>query len=316
VNDSLPPDPTEMGQKIKEPSADDLKMQIQVKLGQQLHTARERKEIAITEASSTLRISKAYLEGLENGDWSKLPEEVYVIGFLRQYATFLGEDFHEEIETLKSGSYRLTKPFTIPDPPIVPNKVWAMAAGILFALLFILFNAVENGEDKIPLPEAPVADTSPAPAKETAEKQPVVEKSVEKNISSAVTPPLTPSTVAGESPPNDNIGMSSQTVEEAPSSATAEKTLKMHRYRLTAIDASAWLQVHDPSGALLKEALLHPGQTLRMESSAAFLSVTCGNAAALQIEVDDTLYAAAGTLGAPEKVLHDFRIEVQDRNTD
>ncbi|GMQ99449.1 MAG: hypothetical protein BMS9Abin18_0267 [Zetaproteobacteria bacterium] len=313
MTDSFPPDLTEVEQGEKESPADDLKRQIQVRLGQQLQTARERREITIAEVSSRLRIREAYLKGLEDGDWSNLPEEVYVLGFLRQYAALLGENFHEDIEALKSGSYQLTKPFTMPDPPIAPNKMWAMAAGILFVLLLILFNVVGSGEKDTPPPEAPSTNTSPPATEKTASKE--MEK---RNITPAAQPPDALSD-SGKPPVSTNVEALSlsQTDNEAgasPPAALPEKVFKTHHYRLTAIDASAWLQVHDPSGTLLKEALLHPGQSLRLESSAPFLSVTCGNAAALQIEVDGTLYAAAGTLGAPEKVLRDFRIEVPGHN--
>lgn len=313
MTDSLPPDMTEIEQSEKEPPADEMKKQIQIRLGQQLRTARKRREMTITESSSRLRIREIYLKGLENGDWSNLPEEVYVLGFLRQYAALLGEDLHEDIEMLKSGGYQLTKPFTMPDPPIAPNKMWAMAAGILFVLLLILFNVVGNGEKDTPPPEAPSANTSPPATEKTASKE--MEK---RNIIPAAQPPDALSN-SGNPPANTNVEALSlsQTDNEAGASPPAvlpEKVFKTHHYRLTAINASAWLQVHDPSGTLLKEALLHPGQSLRLESSAPFLSVTCGNAAALQIEVDSTLYAAAGTLGAPGKVLHDFRVEPDHDN--
>jgi len=311
MTDSLPPDMTEVEQREIESPADDLKRQIQIRLGQQLHTARKRREMTITEASSRLRIREVYLRGLESGDWSNLPEEVYVLGFLRQYAALLGEDFHEDIEALKSGSYQLTKPFTMPDPPIAPNKMWAMAAGILFVLLFILFNVVGDGEKEAPPREAPATNTSPLPPEETATKQ-----SISKEVAKRDTTPIVqlPDALSnsGKTSTSTNIKTLPQMDKEAEISspvALPEKVFKTHRYRLTAIETSAWLQVHDPSGTLLKEALLHPGQSLRLESSAPFLSVTCGNAAALQIEVDGILYAAAGTLGAPEKVLRDFRIE-------
>jgi len=304
-------DQTEMEQEKNESPADDLKRQIQARLGQQLHAARERREITITEASSRLRVREAYLNGLESGDWSNLPEEVYVLGFLRQYAALLGEDFNEDIEALKSGGYQLTKPFTMPDPPIAPNKMWAMAAGILFVLLFILFNVVGDGEKDTPSPEASAVNTSPLPAEKTVTNQTVPKEMPQIPVAQT----LDVLSGSGKPSANMNIEALSQMDKEAETSSPAalpEKTFKTHRYRLTAIEASAWLQVYNPSGTLLKEALLHSGQSLRLESSEPFLSVICGNAAALQIEVDGTLYAAAGTLGAPEKVLRDFRIEVSD----
>jgi len=312
MTDPLLSDQTEMEQEEKKSTADDLKIQIQARLGQRLHATRERREITITEASSRLRIREVYLKGLESGDWSDLPEEVYVLGFLRQYAALLGEDFHEDIEMLKSGSYQLTKPFTMPDPPIAPNKMWAMAAGILFVLLFILFNVVGDGEKETPPPEAPASGTSPLPVEKTATRQTASKEMAKGDISPATQSPEAESD-SGKPSTNTNTEALSQMDKDTESSSPAappENMLKTHRYRLLAIEASAWLQVHNPSGTLLKEALLHPGQSLRLESSASFLSVTCGNAAALQIEVDGVLYAAAGTLGAPEKVLRDFRIEV------
>jgi len=312
MTDSLPPDLTEVEQREKESSADEMKKQIQIRLGQQLRTARKRREMTITESSSRLRIREVYLKGLENGDWSNLPEEVYVLGFLRQYAALLGEDLHEDIEMLKSGGYQLTKPFTMPDPPIAPNKMWAMVAGILFVLLLILFNVVGNGEKDTPPPEAPAANTSQLSAGKNSTKQTASKEMAKRNISLFAQPPEALSD-SGKPSTSTNAKVLSQMdkgVGTSPSAALPEKVFKTHHYRLTAINASAWLQVHNPSGTLLKEVLLHPGQSLRLESSEPFLSVTCGNAAALQIEVDGTLYAAAGTLGAPEKVLHDFRIEV------
>jgi len=312
VSEHLESDLVDKKQTDKKPSAGDLKIQIQAQLGQQLRAARQSKEITITDVSSKLRIREVYLKGLESGDWSKLPEEVYVLGFLRQYSALLGKDFHEEIEALKSGEYHLTKPFTIPDPPIAPSKMWAMTAGILFVLLFILFNAVDDdGDQKIMPPEAPVASTSPILGGKSAAKETTPEATEKMNTAPAAQPPE-PSSAPGSPSTNINAEALSQTEQKTPSPATSGNPLKTHRFHLMAIDASVWLQVYTPSGTLLKEALLQSGQSLRLKSSEPFLSVTCGNAAALQIEVDDTLYAAAGTLGAPEKVLHDFRIEVSD----
>jgi len=294
----------------KKLSADDLKKQIQTQLGQQLRVAREHKEITITDVSAKLRISEVYLQGLESGDWSKLPEEVYVLGFLRQYSALLGKDFHEDIEALKSGEYHLTKPFTIPDPPIAPSKMWAMTAGILFVLLFILFNAVDDdGDHKMTPPETPVASTNPIPGGKSVAKERLPEATAKMNTTPAEQP-SEPSS-APDSPSTDiNAEALPQTEQKSSPPAISENPLETHSFHLMAVDASVWLQVYTPSGTLLKEALLHPGQSLRLKSSEPFLSVTCGNAAALEIEVDGTLYAAAGTLGAPEKVLHDFKIEV------
>ncbi|MDH4162027.1 MAG: DUF4115 domain-containing protein [Nitrospirota bacterium] len=59
-------------------------------LGTYLRTARETRGLDLREAAQQTRISYAYLSAIENEDFSKLPGEVFVKGFLKNYARFLG----------------------------------------------------------------------------------------------------------------------------------------------------------------------------------------------------------------------------------
>lgn len=61
-------------------------------LGEQLKKLRSDKRIALNEVSRVTRVQARYLERLEEGDWSRLPPDVYVKGFIRSYAEFLGVD--------------------------------------------------------------------------------------------------------------------------------------------------------------------------------------------------------------------------------
>lgn len=61
-------------------------------LGEQLRKARESKNISLEEASNDVKISKRYLEALEEGNYSILPAQAYVKGFLQNYARYLGLD--------------------------------------------------------------------------------------------------------------------------------------------------------------------------------------------------------------------------------
>src|SRR5574337_343930 len=67
-------------------------------LGQYLRSAREAKGIDLHDAAQQTRISVNYLKALEEEDFSKLPGEVFVKGFLKNYARFLKLD---ELESLK-----------------------------------------------------------------------------------------------------------------------------------------------------------------------------------------------------------------------
>jgi len=68
-------------------------------LGELLKEARQSKEVSLEEVEEELRIRKKYLQALEEEDFSIMPPEVYVKGFLRNYAIYLGLD-PEEVRDL------------------------------------------------------------------------------------------------------------------------------------------------------------------------------------------------------------------------
>ncbi|MGQ9627555.1 MAG: helix-turn-helix domain-containing protein, partial [Anaerolineae bacterium] len=61
-------------------------------LGEMLRRAREEKGISLDQAHAETRIRKKFLQALEEGDYEALPEEVFVRGFVRAYAAYLGLD--------------------------------------------------------------------------------------------------------------------------------------------------------------------------------------------------------------------------------
>lgn len=63
--------------------------------GEYLTRERTLRNIALEEMSQRTRISMKVLQALEQGDWEELPADVYVRGFLRTYARYLGLDENE-----------------------------------------------------------------------------------------------------------------------------------------------------------------------------------------------------------------------------
>ena len=61
-------------------------------LGEKLRKLRNDSRTSLQEVSKATRIQVKYLESLENGDYAKLPADVYVRGFLRSYARYLNID--------------------------------------------------------------------------------------------------------------------------------------------------------------------------------------------------------------------------------
>lgn len=127
-------------------------------LGQYLRSARESKDIDLRDAAQQTRIGLNYLKALEDEDFSKLPGEVFVKGFLKNYSRFLKLD---EAETL--AKYAELRPKQAPaaagssvaDPdkksvPAAPESasretpvepfVWG--AVITISLLVLLFTAL------------------------------------------------------------------------------------------------------------------------------------------------------------------------------
>lgn len=64
-----------------------------------LKEARESKGITLEEVSQVLKISKAYIYALENGDFEVLPEPVFSRGYIKSYCRFLEVDPKEVFDS-------------------------------------------------------------------------------------------------------------------------------------------------------------------------------------------------------------------------
>lgn len=71
----------------------------QTKANEILKSYREQKRISLQSVHQTTKISLSYLQALESGQWDLFPAEIYLLGFMRKYASCLGLD-PEEIVTL------------------------------------------------------------------------------------------------------------------------------------------------------------------------------------------------------------------------
>lgn len=59
-------------------------------LGEKMKKVRDEKRIGLPEIAKNTKIQLEYLEYLENGNYNKLPADVYVRGFLKSFADYLG----------------------------------------------------------------------------------------------------------------------------------------------------------------------------------------------------------------------------------
>lgn len=81
-----------------------------------LASARQGKEIDLDRAEKQLRISKKYLVALEQGQYHKLPGDLYVRNFVRAYAAYLGADPSTAV-ALAERELDITKKISAPASP-------------------------------------------------------------------------------------------------------------------------------------------------------------------------------------------------------
>ncbi|MEX2443161.1 MAG: helix-turn-helix transcriptional regulator [Alkalispirochaeta sp.] len=68
-------------------------------IGTKLSTARSEKSVSIEQAARDTHIAKRFIEAMEQEDFDQFPGEAYLLGFLRNYAGYLGLSA-EEVVTL------------------------------------------------------------------------------------------------------------------------------------------------------------------------------------------------------------------------
>jgi cytoskeleton protein RodZ len=66
-------------------------------LGDELRAAREARRLSIPGVSEQIHIRSVYLQAIEEESWSAIAAPVYVRGFIRTYARFLGLDAEEAV---------------------------------------------------------------------------------------------------------------------------------------------------------------------------------------------------------------------------
>ncbi len=74
------------------------------KIGAYLRTHREKKKLSLEEVAKQTGIKEHYLADLESGDFSKIPGDVFIRGFLRNYGNYLGLDGNGLVEAYRTGS--------------------------------------------------------------------------------------------------------------------------------------------------------------------------------------------------------------------
>ena len=193
-------------------------------LGEEFRSAREARSLSLSDVAERLHIRSVYLAAIEDEDWHVIGAPVYVRGFMRTYARFLGLDPEAAVARF-SQSVPAGTPAASPPRPAASaspkekggertSPSLAAVLSIVVAVLVVLFVGYEFYQYRAGAPSAvPVAESStPADAAsgDAATPYPDAASTADAGTLAAIPPLATP---APAPPPGVKGGLSLHVTE-------------------------------------------------------------------------------------------------------
>jgi len=306
-------------------------------IGEFFRQVRETKGLTIDEVASKTRIRTDFVKALEDGNFAKLPDQVFARGFVRSYARSLGLDEDDAIHRFdqSAGAYydkhvereRLRVRQAEEERKRKANrKAVAIAIGIaIITLIFLLSREqssllVRRSSSDVPvsaakrtpppIPEAqdgpPSQQVEPAPSAPKAKpsESPVVpaetavKKTVEPVTSSVPTASAVPELAAPSPSSLGSDGPLGGISLEGSGAQDGQLALDLEATELS------WVVVQIDGGSP-QEALLRPGEKARWKGQDQFI-LTLGNAGGVKAELNGQPQKPFGPSG---KVARDIVIK-------
>lgn len=127
---------------------------------------REERDLTLEKVSQVIKIRLFYLQAIEKGKWEDLPGEVYIRGFIKRYAGFLGLDGESLLATYIGAQAPLgneTNPTAKPPENADVNRMQFLWIGLVCIFVVVFIKLIQK-ERTAPLnstaPVAPVVLTS------------------------------------------------------------------------------------------------------------------------------------------------------------
>lgn len=177
-------------------------------LGQEFRVRRQERGLTVSFIASDLRISERYLAAIEDEDYELIGGHVYVTGFMRNYASYLGLDADALIQRYHAETVKqdMVLDFQGPAEEALPTKIKvAIAAGsfslVFFAwLIFFVSDHNTHVSDSLGGIE-PVVEMEQRQTPEPSEPKPKENVSSEPDLSALEAPDLSQESVV----PQENM---------------------------------------------------------------------------------------------------------------
>jgi cytoskeletal protein RodZ len=159
-------------------------------IGVKLRQTREERGYSIEQVARDTNIARRYIDALENEDFSVFPGEPYIVGFLRNYADYLGLESEELV-----GLYRNLKLQEQPAPmeqlldrkrkiPVLPAVIVLVVLALIAAGVYLIgFSGMLGKEKSGTAGDEAAAAAAPVSPDEQIEHFPLEEEILEKRFS-------------------------------------------------------------------------------------------------------------------------------------
>ncbi|HHV07913.1 MAG TPA: helix-turn-helix domain-containing protein [Firmicutes bacterium] len=260
--------------------------QVLAQIGALLSETRKEKGLTIEVAQEETKIRRYYLEALEQGARNALPGEVYLKGFLKNYANFLGlpgEELVRRYSQSKSKQNDINSPPTSTSPWTPIRRRFYNRALLPALLMLILVAAVfmltKVWNTPVPKPyEPPSTNQSPIPSSpDTSYTKPSPEE--EKDLS------LFP----------DDVQTKIDTPEEVVYQATGPLQIE-----ITITTDRCWMAVRVDDSAEISETLVAGSNRTFTANNKIWLRA--GNAGVVSLSINDVHIGAVGKTGQPRNI--------------
>lgn len=279
-------------------------------IGECLKRAREARGEQIDRIAKILRISQSYLEALEADDRSRLPEQVYALGFLKSYAAYLGLDPNELVKNYKVNFLRLPRPENLAFPMPIPAKTIpggllifiALGLAILVIGAWLLLKPSYQAADEFKHLAPPTAvvslDESPSAPESEKETTSVVAQQPEK----LYTQPYPVFPVQDARPYQET---------RAATAVIKDKDIYLSQGKSFIILATAetWVEVKTRDRQTLINRTLKSGEKHEIKTQDG-LTLSTGNAGGLSFYVNGKYFA---NLGKPGEVLTGMTLKFEGK---
>ncbi len=250
-------------------------------LGEFLQQIRQQRGITLEQAASQTKISLRMLRALEQNDFTQIPSEVFVKGFVRSYARFLGLDEREVIrrypESISKFNAKIPEVEAPKDLSVHSPSKQGWAIKLMVGVVVVLMGMTIYGRLSLP-PKPSVQDTVFAPREEKITD--VVPQPSEQSTTFPVG--LSVNVPGLSKPPTEDLKASSPTHGED---------------LILLIEATerSWVMAHIDN-QMIKEVLLQPGERIRWQAKTKFI-LTLGNAGGIKLELNGKTLDPLGPSG-------------------